>query len=109
MLEKLDKKAVTYVKYLQEFLYHKMMTAGPEVVPPQTYKYNALTAFALQATSQDSNQDMAEGSAATSHEGITLDRTTEDNTSKPHAAEDETGRGSALENISNDMGSTSES
>ncbi|KIK69408.1 hypothetical protein GYMLUDRAFT_237211 [Collybiopsis luxurians FD-317 M1] len=107
-LEKLNRKAPTYVKYLQEFFYCKMMTAGSKVVPPQIYNYDVLTAFALQAASQHSNQDMAEGSTATLHEGMTLDRTTDNDASKPHAANDETGRGSALENIGDDMSSTSE-
>jgi hypothetical protein len=84
-------------------------TVGPKVVPPQTYNYNVLTAFALQAASWHSNQDMAEGSTATSHEDMTLDRTTDNDTLKPHAANDETGRSSALENIGNDVSSTSES
>ncbi|KIK49781.1 hypothetical protein GYMLUDRAFT_253574 [Collybiopsis luxurians FD-317 M1] len=47
-LNTLQQNAPAYVDLLQSDLYEQMMTAGPEVVPPQSYDYDALNAFALQ-------------------------------------------------------------
>ncbi|KAF5361222.1 hypothetical protein D9757_013234 [Collybiopsis confluens] len=46
-LRELEKKAPVFTEVLQTELYKDMMTAGPEVVPPQTYNYTDLDAVAL--------------------------------------------------------------
>ncbi|KIK50050.1 hypothetical protein GYMLUDRAFT_253323 [Collybiopsis luxurians FD-317 M1] len=46
-LNMLLQKTSAYINLLQSNLYKQMMTASPEVVPPQSYDYDALNAFTL--------------------------------------------------------------
>ncbi|KIK53784.1 hypothetical protein GYMLUDRAFT_250108 [Collybiopsis luxurians FD-317 M1] len=44
----MQEKCPAYVELLQTDLFNDMMSAGPEIVPAQTYNYNTLNNFASQ-------------------------------------------------------------
>ncbi|KAF5364853.1 hypothetical protein D9757_012749 [Collybiopsis confluens] len=52
-LKDLKLKTPAYYDFLQTKLWKEMNTAAPEIVPPQVYNYDALTAFALSATNRE--------------------------------------------------------
>ncbi|KAF5366097.1 hypothetical protein D9757_012690 [Collybiopsis confluens] len=55
-LKDLKSKTPAYYDFLQTKLWKEMNTSAPEIVPPQVYNYDALTAFALSATNRETSE-----------------------------------------------------
>ncbi|KAE9386489.1 hypothetical protein BT96DRAFT_1006046 [Gymnopus androsaceus JB14] len=72
-MSNLQQQAAPYVEHLQTDLYEAMMSAGPQIIPSQTYDYAALNQFASKPEESDQPVGDENGWGSTTESHIDVD------------------------------------